>query len=228
MSDQLDLSTIANALTDDDRTAFRKVFPGVTDRIALSGVMLGSLTFVFSLFANLRVAAITGLLAISAFSLLWLVASIFRDVAWFWREAKDPLASTNAAYNRHLWAITALKSQGSDTLRSMYAFVRHRQEQVPKRLAFFCGALETIGLVPLLIAAWWAWRDAGAPSEFQFPEKLLLAFAVGVFAGAIAMRSKLEALGKIELVLSEALRLRHQEECPLHPAALQVKPPDGP
>ena len=215
MNDSIDLSTIARTLSEDDRTALRKLFPGIAERLALVGVMVGALTFVVALFGYWRVIAIAALLAIAVSSLLWSVASIVRDAVWFWREARDPLASTNAAYNRHLWAVNALGSHSADTLRSMHAFIRHRQEHIPKRLAFFCGALEAIGLVPLLVAAWWAWRDAGAPAEFQFPEKLLLAFAVGVFAGAIAMRSKLETLGKIELVLSEALRLRQHESSSL-------------
>lgn len=211
MNKFVDLSSIAKNLSEDDRTALRKLLPGPIEWVALIGVLVGAVAFVTALVGSWRFVAWLGLLVIVASSLLWMLASIVRDTIWFWRESRSPLASTNDAYNRHYRAVMALQSQGIDTLRSVHGFVRHHQEQILKRVAFFCGALETVGLVPLLIAAWWAWRDAGAPSEFQFPEKLLLGFAVGIYLGAIALRSKLETLGKVEHVLLEAIRLKEKQ-----------------
>ncbi|MCL1633360.1 hypothetical protein M2650_01695 [Luteimonas sp. SX5] len=205
------LSSIAEKLSDDDRSALSKLFPGWVEKASLGGVVVGLLLFSGYLFFNFEhrntVGAI-GLVLAASFSLVWMLVGIFRDTKSFVGEVKRPLDSLDNSYQRHLWAVAALKSVSVEDLGSAHRFVVHRLQLIPKNIGFLVGSVEFVGLVPLLLAAWWAWRSAGAPVDFSFFEKLILSFASGIYIGTLLVRSKLATLSRVEHVLAEAIQAR--------------------
>ena len=184
---ELRLASISKHLSADDRSPWNRLFPSLLEKILLGFAVLGCALVVVCVFAvkwsyRSEVGVVAGIMVVVA-SLLLMLTTIFRDLATFVKELKRPLSAIDDAYERTYWVVHALSDYPVDRLISMRNFIRHREEEIRNRIGFFAGSLEVVGIVPLLLAGWWAWRSASSPMEFSFPEQYcfhsLLVFMLG-------------------------------------------------
>lgn len=212
----LKLSAISGRLSSDSGDAWSRIFPSTLEKLLLRLVVASCALLVGCVFAEQwryrnEVGVVAGVVLVFA-SLVLMLLSVFRDIATVAKELRSPLSGVDDAYQRFFWAVHTLRDYPVEQLVSMRNFVLHRDREIRRRIGFFAGSLEVVGIVPVLIGGWWAWRSASSPTQFSFPEQLLIASAFGIYTGALLARSKLATLARVEHVLAEAIRIYGPED----------------
>lgn len=135
------------------------------------------------------------------------------DIYWF---AKRPLKGSYERMASVAAAINSAAQSELDALENTQSLVRFQMEMLQGRAGFLVGAIGSIGIVPLSLFAWWAWKSQGGTHDFSQFEIYGLAFAFGIYAGSLLSFNATEWLKRINFVLDEAIKLKRSRH-PLGP-----------
>jgi hypothetical protein len=187
------------------------ILPGSAERVALGLAVLGIAMVAVAWLMKLAEVPYGVFLLLGAFlvplsGLVYLLAGAVRDVGAVWRGASEPAGDLDPAFVEFQRAVDALSSRPSEELELALAFVGNQMSIIRSRAGFLTGAIDHIGMLPLAIAAWWAWRSSGSPVEFSTLEMWGLGFVAGVHFGLLLVRSRLDMLSRIQNVLEQSIR----------------------
>ncbi len=209
-------SQVCNILINEleNKTFVELFYDNKFEKLILTIIGLSVIFFVSTIFfENTKNFAYISALVFLFFIFLYSLATSISSFLFIKNPVKFYLKNLIGNLKKESFVISQLSEKDPESLKATYERLEFESNKLNSRVCFLVGALDKVGIIPGLIALYFAFIEGTGESNFNNIPDVILTFLVGLYAGAFISR---RITGRIEnmifiLKLSEKRSLRLQQ-----------------